>query len=174
MLAKKKNNRFAGFTLVELTMVIAILSLVALLVIPRLPSTTEGDLKDSARNLASTVRYLADLAIATKTGYRLRLNLAAGNTEITRILPSGEEVEARDSLLNRQPLREGIVFEDITISRAGKQTAGTVILDFSPLGVDDFVLFHLKSEISDRYYTVALYPGSGRVEVSEGYQEGVS
>ncbi len=174
MLGEKFEKRIEGFTLVELAVVVAILSLAALLVVPRLPSTTEGDIRDSARSLASTVRYLSDLAIATKTGYRLRLNLADGNTEVMRILASGEETAAQDSFLNRQPLREGIVFEDITTSRAGRQTGGTVILDFSPLGVDDFVLFHLKAETGGRYYTVALYPGSGRVEVFEGYQEGVS
>ena len=173
MSAKKETKRLAGFTLVELTVVIAILSLVALLVIPRLPSATDRDLKGAARNLAATVRYLTDLAVTTKTGYRLRLNLAAGNTEITRILPEDREAAARDSFLHRQPLREGIVFADITAARAGRQTAGTVTLDFSPLGVEDFVLIHLKAERGDRYYTVALYPGSGRVEVSEGYQEGV-
>ncbi len=173
MSAKRETNGLSGFTLVELTVVIAILSLVALLVIPRLPSTTDGDLKDSARNLAATVRYLTDLAVATKTGYRLRLNLAAGNAEITRILPEGQEAAAQDSFLHRQPLREGIVIADITAARAGRQTTGTVTLDFSPLGVEDFVLIHLKAERGDRYYTVALYPGSGRVEVFEGYQEGV-
>lgn len=173
MSAKRYTKRLSGFTLVELTVVVAILSLVALLVIPRLPSTTDGDLKNSARSLAATIRYLTDLAVATKTGYRLRLHLAAGNAEITRILPEGREAAAQDSFLHRQPLRKGIVFADITASRAGRQTAGTVALDFSPLGVEDFVLIHLKAESGNRYYSVALYPGSGRVEVSEGYREGV-
>lgn len=163
-----------GFTLFELMVVIAVLSLVAMLIIPRLPSTSEGDLKDSARTLAATVRYLGDIAVSTKTGYRLRVNLAAGSMEVSKLLPEGEEAAVSDNLLNSMSLREGIVFEDITTSRLGKQAAGTVTLDFSPLGVEDFVLLHLKTEGSDRHYTVALYPGSGRVEVSEGYQEGLS
>jgi len=46
------------------------------------------------------------------------------------------------------------------------------VLSFNPLGPEDFTVIHLKSEDGARYYTVALYPGSGRVTVLEGYQEG--
>jgi len=161
-----------GFTLIELTVIIVILSVVALLVIPRLPFAHEGNLKASARTFAATLRYLEDRAIATKNYYRLRISLVDGLMEVTRVIPDNEEVAVTDVLLNRLALREGVGIADITTSRLGKQTEGKAALDFSPLGSDEFVVIHLKSEDGKNHYTVALYPGSGRVTVSEGYQEG--
>ena len=167
-----RTARNAGFTLIELTVVIVILSVVALLVLPRLPFAHERDLGTSARTLAGTLRYLEDRAISTKQYYRLRINLVDGTMKVTRVLPENEEVEDTDGMFTNLALREGTGFEDITTSHSGKIFEGEAVLDFSPLGSEEFFLFHLKSEDGKRFFTVALYPGSGRVEVSEGYQEG--
>jgi prepilin-type N-terminal cleavage/methylation domain-containing protein len=170
-----RNNRLVdttGFTLIELTVVIVILSVVALLVIPRLPFAHEGDLRTSARSLAGTLRYLEDLAISSKQYYRLRINLVDGTMKVTRVLPETEETEVTDGILTNLALREGVGFADITTSQTGKISEGETYLDFSPLGSEEFLLFHLKSVDEKRFFTVALYPGSGRVEVSEGYLEG--
>jgi prepilin-type N-terminal cleavage/methylation domain-containing protein len=167
------SSRSAGFTLIELTVVIVVLSVVALLVLPRLPFAREGNLKTSARELAGTLRYLQDQAIATKQYYRLHINLVDGAMKVTRVMPEIEEMEVTDSALTNLALREGVEFADLTTSDLGKVSEGEVYLDFSPLGSLDFMLFHLKSKERDSFFTVAVYPGSGRVEVAEGYAEGV-
>jgi prepilin-type N-terminal cleavage/methylation domain-containing protein len=169
---RKRFSSSAGFTLIELTVVIVILSVIALLVVPRLPFAHERDLSTSARTLAGTLRYLENLAIATKQYYRLRISILEGGMVVTRVVPGDEEVAVTDVALTGLSLREGISFADITSSRLGTVSEGEVVLDFSPLGADEFLLFHLKSEDGRRFFTVALYPGSGRVEVSDGYQEG--
>jgi general secretion pathway protein H len=168
----KRYCSIAGFTLIELTVVIVILSVVALLVAPRLPFAHERDLSTSARTLAGTLRYLENLAIASKQYYRLRVKILDGSMEVTRVLPEAEEAAVTDVALTNLALREGVGFADITSSRLGTISEGEAVLDFSPLGADEFLLFHLKSEDGKRFFTVALYPGSGRVEVSEGYREG--
>jgi general secretion pathway protein H len=152
--------------------VIVILSVVALLVFPRLPSVHEGDLKTSARTLAAGLRYLEDKAISTKQYYRLRVNFSTGEMKVTRVIPENEEVAVTDEVLSRLSLVDRTGFADITTSRLGKQSEGEAVLDFSPLGAADFVVFHLKSEDGTLFYTVVLYPGSGRVSVLEGYQDG--
>jgi general secretion pathway protein H len=175
MTGHSEKNRLpgnGGFTLIELTVVIVILSVVALLIFPRLPSVHEGDLKTSARTLAAALRYLEDKAIATKQYYRLRVNFVQGGMEVTRVIPEDEEVAVTDEVLSRLALVDRTGFADITTARLGKLSEGEAVLDFSPLGATDFVVFHLKSEDGSRFYTVAIYPGSGRVAVLEGYQDG--
>jgi len=161
-----------GFTLIEMTVVIVILSVMALVVLPRLPFAHERDLKTSARNLAASLRYLGDMAISTKQHYRLRITLLNNEIAVTRVLPEGDELAVSDGTLNELSLLDGIVFSDIVTPRTGKVAEGEAVLDFGPLGVEDFAVIHLKRKDDSRYYTVAVYPGSGRVTVLEGYQEG--
>lgn len=162
----------AGFTLIELTVVIVILSVVALLVIPRLPIAREGDLRTSARNLGATLRYLSNLAIADKNRYRLRIEFIDRRMTVTRVIQEGDEVAVTDQMLNRLSLREGVEVADVVTSRVGTLAEGEAVLDFSPLGAEEFTVIHLKSGEEPSYYTVALYPGSGRVTVLDGYQDG--
>lgn len=161
-----------GFTLIELTVVLVILSVVALLVIPRLPIAREGDLRTSARTLAATLRYLGNQAIADKNRYRLRISLIDQGMKVTRVIQEGDEVAVTDELLNRISLREGVEVADVVSSRLGTVSSGELVLNFSPLGAEEFTVIHLKSGEKAAYYTVALYPGSGRVSVLEGYQDG--
>ncbi|MHC1697122.1 MAG: Tfp pilus assembly protein FimT/FimU [Geobacteraceae bacterium] len=169
---KNRNLLQSGFTLIEMTVVIVILSVIAVVVLPRLPFAHERDLKTSARTLAASLRYLGDLAISTKQHYRLRITLLTNEIAVTRVIPEGDELAFGDSALNQLALRDGIVFADIETPRLGKVRAGEAVLDFGPLGVEDLAVIHLKRADDSRYYTVAVYPGSGRITVLEGYQEG--
>jgi general secretion pathway protein H len=149
--------------------VIVILAAAAAVVIPRLPAPEGSRLKESARNLASGIRFLNDQAIVTKGLYRLHLNIADNSTKIAKLGPSGEEVPPDDQFMNRQLLQEGISIEDVTVPQLGKVTEGEVLLSFGPSGYADCVTIHLKG--GDGHYTVIAYPSGGKVKVLEGYQE---
>jgi general secretion pathway protein H len=169
---KNRGGRQAGFTLIEMTVVIVILAVIAVVVLPRLPFAHERDLKTSARTLASSLRYLGDLAISSKQHYRLRITLLNNEVAVTRVIPEGDELAVSDGTLNRLSLLDGIVFSDVVTPHLGKIIEGEAVLDFGPLGVEELAVIHLKRIEDSRFYTVAVYPGSGRVTVLEGYQEG--
>ncbi len=160
----------AGFTLIELMVVIAILSLVVLMVLPRLPSTESGKLRDSARTLASTIRYLSDQAVTTKSSYRMHLNLADSTITVKKLTDSGDEAATDDTFLTKRIIAEGITIEDVTIPRLGKVADGEVVVAFGPSGLSEFMVVHLK-DAGSGHYTITAYPNNGKVKVEEGYRE---
>lgn len=159
----------AGFTLIELMVVIVILAISAAVVIPRLPDTEATKLKSSARNLASGIRFLNDQAIITKGIYRLQLNLTEESTSISRLSATGEELPPDDQFMNRRLVEEGITIEDVTDPQLGKVSEGEVLIHFGPGGNRDGIMIHLKG--GAQHYTVIAYPSGGKVKVLEGYQE---
>lgn len=160
-----------GFTLLELVVVVAILAIVALLAFPRLSTDSSAGLRSSARSLAATIRYLEDRAVATKTAYRMRVNVADAGIEILKVLPDGDEQAADDVLLNKKILADGISIADVSTSRLGKVTSGEVRIDFGPLGRREYFVIHLVSQ-NGRYYTIQAYPRGSRVRVFENYSGG--
>ena len=160
-----------GFTLIEMVVVIVILSIIALLVFPRLPSVGDGDLRSSARSIAATIRYIEDLAITSRSSYRMRFNLDDATLVIKKIGSDGSEQTADDLLLSRKILAEEIRIADVTSSRLGKISIGEVNLDFGPQGLREFVSIHLLSP-KGHYYTVQAYPRSGKVKVFDNYSGG--
>jgi general secretion pathway protein H len=166
---KTQNSRRGGFTLIEMTVVIVIISLVALLVLPLLPSTGAANLRGSARSLAGVIRYLGDRSVATKTPYRMLLNLT-DNTVTVKKIANNEETAPEDPFFTRKFLAEGVTIEDVEISRLGKLGEGVVTMDFGVAGLAEFTIIHLKGA-KESHFTVTALPGGGRVEVADGYQE---
>ena len=160
----------SGFTLLELLVVIVLLSVVAALVAPRLPSTDSGSLKNSARSTAALIRYLGERSSGSKTVYRLRINISEGIIKVTRRLPGGEEIPPDDPLLTRKPLEGGVMIADFQSPRLGKVTEGEVLVDFGAGGLTELLSLHLKSPRGDSF-TIVGYPSSGKVKLLEGYQE---
>ena len=71
---------YAGFTLIELVMVLVVLGIVAVFVVPRL-SATGITLPAAATRLAETIRYTQNLAMSQ--GQRYRINFTASSYQIT-------------------------------------------------------------------------------------------
>ena len=160
----------AGFTLMELVVVIALLSLVAIIVFPRLSVSRTAELQRSARQLAATVRYLQDRAIATKTGYQLHLVLGGNTVAVKQLLPDGSVVEPGDPALRGPLLATGVIVSSVSTPRGGTRSAGEAVIPFGASGIGEFTAIHLKGADA-AVVTVMSYPSSGRVTVVEGYRE---
>jgi general secretion pathway protein H len=165
-----ENRRQGGFTLMEMILVIVILSMVTILVLPRLPSTEGAELRTSARSLAAAIRYLGDLSITAKAPHRLHFNLTEGTIAITRKNADGEDVPPEDVFLGRQFLAEGVTLEDVEIQRLGKISSGEVVVDFGVGGLEEYVSIHLQGK-GGGHFTVDAFPQSGKVKVYEEYRE---
>jgi general secretion pathway protein H len=166
---ESQNRRKRGFTLIEMAVVIVIISLVAMLVLPLLPSTDAANLRRSARSLAAVVRYLGDRSVTTKNPYRMLLNLTDNSITVKKAV-NGEEVPPEDPFFARNILADGVTIEDIEIPRLGKISYGEVSAEFGVAGLGDFIVIHLKG-VKDSHFTITALPGGGRVEAREGYQE---
>lgn len=166
----RENRCKAGFTLIEIAVVMVIISMVMLLVIPRLPSSDQENLKISARTLASTIRYVQERAATSGTAYYLAL---APGTESVKIVEIGADRSAKeptDPLLQKPAIKEGIIVTDVEIPRLGKISDGQLRVDVGNAGVQDFVTIHLRSA-GGQFWTVMVIPSSGKVKAFEGYHE---
>jgi general secretion pathway protein H len=161
-----------GFTLIEIAVVLAIIGMVLMLVLPRLPSSDSENLKISARTLASTIRYIQDRAATGRTTYYLRLEPGTDVVRVMEATADGSEREPDDPLLRKRSVKEGIVVADVVIPRLGKITDGQIRLDVGAGGLRDFVVIHLGTA-DTAFWTVMAFPASGKVKVYEGYQEEV-
>jgi len=158
-----------GFTLIEMAVVIVIISMVAIIVLPLLPSTGAADLRNSARRLSTVVRYLGERSVTTKSPYRMRLDLNDSTVTIKKMV-NGEETTPEDPFFSRNILADGVSMEDIEIQRLGKLGEGVVNVDFGVAGLGEVIVIHLKGG-NEGHFTVTALPYGGRVEVLEGYQE---
>src|SRR5512133_2376685 len=159
-----------GFTLIEIAVVLAIIGMVLLLVLPRLPSSDGENLKISARTLGATLRYIQDRAATGRTTYYLRLEPGTDNVRVLEAAVDGSEKEPDDPLLRKRSVQEGIIVADVIIPRLGEVGDGQVRLDVAAGGLRDFVVIHLRSA-ENRFWTIMAFPASGKVKVLEGYQE---
>jgi general secretion pathway protein H len=158
-----------GFTLIELAVVLLILSITAMLVMPRLFPGDDAALKNSARTLASTLRYLQDRAIATRSTYNLKFQFPDGAIAVNTVSDTGEEGAVGDSALRERILAEGVAVEDVVLNTLGRVNDGEVIVRVGMAGLQELLTVHLKSRSGA--YTVIAYPVSGKVRIEEGYRE---
>ncbi|MBI2354293.1 MAG: type II secretion system protein [Deltaproteobacteria bacterium] len=159
-----------GFTLIEIVVVLAIIAMVMLLVLPRLPSSESENLKISARTLGATLRYMQERAATARTTYYLRLEPGTDSVKVLERAADGSEKEPGDPLLQQRPVKEGIVVADVVIPRLGQVNDGQLRLDVGMGGLRDFVIIHLRSA-EGGFWTVMAFPSGGKVKVYQGYQE---
>jgi prepilin-type N-terminal cleavage/methylation domain-containing protein len=160
-----------GFSLVELSIVILLLSFLLLLSIPRFGAVLVGQRLNSTGHLITgMVRYLYDQSTAKKQLYRLNYHLKDGEVWVTFPNDEGDLIEDQvSSFARRRKLPIGIQFEDIE-TPMGKVTEGQAYTQFFPTGLVDRTIIHVRAD-DGAQLSVLIHPLNGRVTIEQGYRE---
>lgn len=164
-------KRSAGFTLLELVVVITILGITALMVFPKLSAFGVAPGKAATRHLTRLIQHLAQESAATKKVYRLHYDLDTEAYSV-KILQGLEFIPVSDGLVSGRELPKGLSFEDVVTARHGKVREGEVFTEFFSLGVERTVI-HLKEGEGrgERIWTLMVNGLTGRVRVFDEYVE---
>lgn len=160
-----------GFTLIELSVVILIIAIVARFAVPRLRNLTAAELGATTRRLAQTTRYLYEESALRGTVLTLYFDLDRQQYWVARPEEgTGLPVEDTDLLARRVALPDGVSVADVVVPGAGKLSTGLVPTRFYPEGYADRSVIHLVDS-GGHAYTLRIDPVRGRGEIFDGYQD---
>lgn len=158
-----------GFTLIELTMVLAIIVILFGLVVPRFGGVLgTAELGSAARVLAGTARAVHNEAARRGEEMVLHLNLDTNEYWVTSKTKEGIDSEAGGMFLKRRALPEGITFKDIVLHNKYVTNQGEVSLVYSPFGRVGRTIIHIEDR-AGKIFTVRIKPYNGQVEVYNYY-----
>lgn len=161
----------AGFTLIEIGLVILIITIMLGMTLPRLRDTEHAKLVSQTRQLAVLFRYLREEAILRGRIYRLTFDLDQQGYAVTSS-PVGIEGGAfrpEAGMLARPViLQPPLGIADVVLPfTAGKVMEGPVPVHFFPDGTVDAAIIHLHN--GKEAYTLQAEPLTGRVYVLADY-----
>ncbi|HET8759666.1 MAG TPA: prepilin-type N-terminal cleavage/methylation domain-containing protein [Nitrospiria bacterium] len=166
--ARGRLHDSSGFTLLEITIVVFILALMAVLVTPALHRFAGGDARSASRELTGLVSALVQDAVATHTIQRLYYDLDQREYWVTLLTPVGGVLEESQPVGVKRRLPSDVRFEDVVTAHQGLITSGTAFTQFFPSGAVTRTTIHLKDD-ADARYTVLVNPVTGRVAIKDGY-----
>ncbi|MBI1821533.1 MAG: prepilin-type N-terminal cleavage/methylation domain-containing protein [Nitrospirae bacterium] len=169
MINQTQNGKIAGFTLIEISVVVLIMGLMALILLPRLTGLSGGNLNTVTRHLIGTIQTLKDEAESRQKIFRLNFNLPSQVYDISVLKENGEFVPYQTESLGKVQLPSQIRLKDMVTLRQGKVTDGTAYLFFYPLGRVEKAILHFEE--NGRLLTLKVMPLSGKVKLYDGYLE---
>jgi len=168
--AKSGRRTRAGFTLLELAVVLFIMGLIMMIAMPYFGGLRSAQLKSEARRLASRANYLYEEASAQKVLLRLSFDLDNNSYIVTRLDPFALRpafVPERGPAGGRVRIPTGVRLRDVWVEGAGASRRGVVTCQFYPGGAVDATVIHLADE-SRTVFTLSINSFSGRVAIMRG------
>jgi prepilin-type N-terminal cleavage/methylation domain-containing protein len=160
----------AGFTLLEIAIVLFIMGLMITLVMPHIGGIQTARLKSQARRLAGRATYLYAHASSDKVVLRLTFDLDTNSYSVARLDPYAvQPIFMPDSEPGFAPVMMpiGVRLRDVTVEGIGTASRGTVSAFFYPEGYVDATVIHLADD-SGNVFTLGLNPMTGRVSITNG------
>ena len=162
-----KRNR--GFTLIELTVVIFILSFMGLYVIPTIGNRLfDSELKLSLRRMAGNIKEVFNLAAIHKQTYYFVLDFDKNRYWVALPDADGNLSEEASTHMIHIKFSDKINLLDIATAME-KYSKGENIILFTPRGLLEKHLIHLRG--GEKNYTLIISPLTGKVDIKEGYVE---
>lgn len=167
----------AGFTLVELMVVIVILGLVGGVAISSWASMLpQQEFNTAVRNLSEVLYETRSNAIAQNREYKILYDIENDTYRVrTPFLYGGgfattEDDEDRLFIEQTDLGEKGIDLVQITIDDR-KYTTGVVEVRFYPLGASSYHTIQLQQKLFEREYTLELLPLTGEIRLHDGFFE---
>lgn len=159
----------AGFTLLELMTVVAILGLMLFLVLPNLDNILPGArISGAARTLAATVDFARSQAIFTGKPYEVHVHLDERWYQVIRPEQISKKEWEMGVSAPKAYLPAGVRFRDIAFATGTRIDHGLVRIRLSPFGrFDEFVVHLIDTSRKDKkevIWTVQFNPLTGLAE----------
>jgi prepilin-type N-terminal cleavage/methylation domain-containing protein len=139
-----------GYTLIELIVVIALISIMLAVVVPRLDgSLFADDSKVATRWLLINIPALKTKAVRDQTVLALRFSLSEGKAWVVGPETSEEAAEKYEAAAYSFP--EGIKILDIDYPDRERVSSGEADIFFYPKGYSDWAIIHMEDSDGNRY-----------------------
>jgi prepilin-type N-terminal cleavage/methylation domain-containing protein len=163
-----------GFTLLEVTLVLLILSVMLALFLPRLRDPGRAELEAQSKRLAQTFRWLRSEAVMNGVTYQLNFDLDQQRYWVSPVEGEGTDLaefaHEVGSLARGTQLQPPVGMVDVVLpTLAGKVAEGQIYTMFYPDGTVDMTVIHMAN--GREAYTLYLNPMNGRLKVVPGYHE---
>jgi general secretion pathway protein H len=165
-ISRAGNRTEAGFTLVELAVVVVLVGLLLGLVLPRLPGVGEDQLESTARRIAGMTRHIYNEAALTGLEHRIRIDQAEQRIEGLRLESDGNLTPLTGNGKG-SVLPDSVRFIDVERLGVGKTASGQLDIRVLPVGWIDETVIHLRGD-NEQVLTLHLMPLTGVVEILEG------
>lgn len=164
----------AGFTLLEVTLVLLILAVMIAFAIPRLRDPSTQELQSHVRRLATTYRFLRNEAVLNGRVYVLNYDLDQQRywitSEDTPDSPTGGDANDELGLFARPvTLPNTVAFSDIVFQGVGKLAQGQMFTRFFPDGYVEPAVVHMDN--GREAFTLTVLPFTGQVSIYDGYRD---
>ena len=159
-----------AFTLVELIVVTALISIMLMVAIPRLSggffSDSDGE---TARWIIATVRQLKEKAVYDQKIYTLNIS-----PDIQRFWVTAEDMADTDASTARDEgyrLPRGIRIDHVAFSKDDRVSSGTIPIGFYPQGYSDKAVIRLRTGDGDRlsFFIEPFLAGADLVRGRQGW-----
>jgi len=166
------SRRQAGFTFIELAIVLLLLGILLLVAVPRFGRITQGSLKAAARQMYGTVATAHDRAALQKRRFWLGMEIGKGDWWLVAT-EAGEALSPQDVIMRRAlalmdgTLPGGVVFLDVSIGK-DEQKEGTALAAFEPNGTCAVAMIHLADD-GGHFATLTINPLTGRCVIDNDY-----
>jgi prepilin-type N-terminal cleavage/methylation domain-containing protein len=163
-----RSNNKAGFTLVELLLVIALIGIVLVLAVPSIRDTFTGDdLKKASRQLVGLERKLRADAVRDQVDYLLCFDLA---NSTYWVIASDMTPEKQKEMKNRpHRLPSGVTILDVVDEKGIKKSSDEARIKFGKNNICPPTVIHL-GENEDRM-TIVINPFLGVTDIYDKYIE---
>jgi prepilin-type N-terminal cleavage/methylation domain-containing protein len=156
----------AGFTLIELIVVVALMGLMLFFSLPRLQNNPFlNDTKKSSRWLISKVQILRENAVRNQKRYTLHFDLDSGRVWETNETMSAEDIES--TVMDSYALPDDLRIVDIEYPSKGKIYSGRAEIIFYKAGYTNKALVHMQDD--DTYLSFLIEPFLSKVQFFEKY-----
>lgn len=164
-------RKSAGFTLIELVVVVFLIGAFFAVAMPRVLRTDDMNLRSASRGLVTTIRYVYSKAVFEKRIYKLSFDMDTGEYW-TEFIEGNQFRSAEDSASGVRKLPGGVFFNDIQTERTqGKIASGRdAFILFLPTGIVDSSVIHLRAG-KDNFFTLSTNPYTGATKVFDEYVE---
>lgn len=162
----------AGFTLLEISLVLLIMAVILMLALPRLRDPGRAELMAQSSRLVNIFRLLRSEAALNGCAYRLNYDISAQRYWVTadESADLGDFVHELGQLARGTQLKEPVGIADVVLpTLAGKVNQGQVYTVFYPDGSVDSTVIHLATP--KEAYTLWLNPMNYRLNMTPGYHD---